>query len=82
MSDDCQSHEVNILELKMPKMKTRRAVAKRFKATASGKFKRKRANLRHILEKRPTKAKKRNGKTDYVHASDMSLVKRCLPYAL
>ena len=66
----------------MPKMKTRRAAAKRFKATATGKFKRKRANLRHILEKKPNKAKKRNGKADYVHASDMSLIKRMLPYAL
>lgn len=66
----------------MPKMKTRRAAAKRFKATATGKFKRKRANLRHILEKKPTKAKKRNGKTDYVHEADMALIKRMLPYAL
>ena len=41
----------------MPKMKTRRAVAKRFKATASGKLKRKRANLRHILEKKSQKCK-------------------------
>lgn len=65
----------------MPKMKTRRAVAKRFKPVGNGKFKRKRANLRHILEKKATDAKKRNGKTDYVHASDVARVKRCLPYA-
>ncbi|MGB0453359.1 MAG: 50S ribosomal protein L35 [Bacteriovoracaceae bacterium] len=66
----------------MPKMRTRRAAAKRFKATATGKFKRKRANLRHILEKKPHDAKKRNGKTDYVHQSDEGRVKRMLPYAL
>ena len=54
----------------MPKMKTRRAVAKRFKLTGSGKLKRKRANLRHILEKKPNAAKKRAGKTDYVHQAD------------
>lgn len=62
----------------MPKMKTRRAVAKRFKATASGKLKRKRANLRHILEKKSHKAKKRAGKIDYVHASDEARMKRAL----
>lgn len=64
----------------MPKMKTRRAVAKRFSATGTGKLKRKRQNLRHILEKKPKKVKKRNGKTDYVHAVDERQMKRCLPY--
>ena len=42
----------------MPKMKTRRAAAKRFSLTANGKFKRKRANLRHNLEKRTQVQKK------------------------
>ncbi|MCB9061819.1 MAG: 50S ribosomal protein L35 [Halobacteriovoraceae bacterium] len=65
----------------MPKMKTKRAAAKRFSKTASGKFKRKRANLRHILEKRPKDAKKRNGKADYIHTSDVGRVKEMLPYA-
>lgn len=65
----------------MPKMKTRRAAAKRFTKTGTGKFKRKRANLRHILEKKSQKAKKRAGKTDYVHASDHERVSRMLPYA-
>jgi large subunit ribosomal protein L35 len=63
----------------MPKMKTRRAVAKRFKVTGTGKLKRKRANLRHILEKKSNKEKRRNVKTDYVHASDEGRMKRCLP---
>ncbi|EQC43174.1 50S ribosomal protein L35 [Bacteriovorax sp. DB6_IX] len=65
----------------MPKMKTRRAAAKRFKAVGNGKFKRKRANLRHILEKKPTDAKKRAGKTDYVNEADVARVRRMLPYA-
>lgn len=65
----------------MPKMKTKRAAAKRFKAIGNGKFKRKRANLRHILEKKPTSAKKRAGKTDYVNKSDMGRIKTMLPYA-
>lgn len=63
----------------MPKMKTRRAVAKRFSATGSGKLKRKRAGLRHILEKRSPKSKKIAGKTDYVHSADMDRLKKCLP---
>ena len=63
----------------MPKMKTRRAAAKRFSMTASGKYKRKRANLRHNLEKKPHKAKKRAGATDYVSKADTGLVRRMLP---
>ena len=38
-------------------------------------------NLRHILEKKPHKVKKRNGKVDLVHASDVKNVKGMLPYA-
>ena len=37
----------------MPKIKTRRSAAKRFELTGSGKFKRRRQNLRHILTKCP-----------------------------
>jgi large subunit ribosomal protein L35 len=64
----------------MPKMKTKRAAAKRFSVTGTGKFKRRRKNLRHILEKKPHKVKKRNGKADYVHATDIGNVTACLPY--
>lgn len=60
-------------------MKTRRAVAKRFKVTGTGKLKRKRANLRHILEKKSNKEKRRNVKVDYVHEADEARMKRCLP---
>ena len=45
----------------MPKMKTRRAAAKRFSMTATGKIKRKRANLRHNLEKRSQVQRKELG---------------------
>lgn len=65
----------------MPKMKTKRAAAKRFSSTGTGKLKRRRMNLRHILEKKPHKVKKRNGKTDYVHAADVNGIKKMLPYA-
>jgi len=65
----------------MPKMKTRRAAAKRFSKTASGKFKRKRANLRHILEKKSQTMKKRAGKVDFVSQPDTARVQKMLPNA-
>ena len=63
----------------MPKMKTRKAAAKRFSMTATGKYKRKRANLRHNLEKKSPGQKKRAVKADYVSPADVGLIKRMLP---
>ena len=65
----------------MPKMKTKRAAAKRFSLTATGKIKIKKANLKHILEKRSSNLKREKGKTGYVHQSDVKQVMRMLPYA-
>lgn len=65
----------------MPKMKTKSAAAKRFKLTASGKIKRRRSGLRHILEKRSQISKKRAGTTDYVAKADESRIKKLIPYA-
>jgi len=42
----------------MPKMKTKKAAAKRFSLTANGKVKYKKMNLRHILTKKTTKRKR------------------------
>lgn len=64
----------------MPKMKTRRAAAKRFKLTAKGKIRRNKAFHRHILTKKTTKAKRGHRGTTLVHASDEKQVKRMLPY--
>ncbi len=64
----------------MPKMKTKRSAAKRFSMTASGRIKRRRQGLRHILEKRSQKSKKRAGKTDYMEAANVASVKKMLPY--
>ena len=64
----------------MPKMKSRSAVQKRFSATASGRLKRKRSNLRHILEKKSQKRKKRAEKTDYVSDADTARIKRAMVY--
>jgi len=63
----------------VPKIKTKRAAAKRFKKTASGKFKRGQSNKRHILTKKKRSRKNKLKKTDYVSKADMALVTRCLP---
>ncbi|MBE9536687.1 MAG: 50S ribosomal protein L35 [Proteobacteria bacterium] len=65
----------------MPKMKTNRGAAKRFKLTASGKIKRKKAGLNHILTKK-SKTLKRNMRQDgVINASDKKAIKRLIPYA-
>ncbi|HGJ5892104.1 MAG TPA: 50S ribosomal protein L35 [Arsenophonus apicola] len=65
----------------MVKIKTVRGAAKRFKKTASGGFKRKHANLRHILTKKSTKRKRHLRQNSMVSKDDLGVVVRCLPYA-
>ncbi|SNC58815.1 50S ribosomal protein L35 [Sodalis endosymbiont of Henestaris halophilus] len=65
----------------MPKLKTVQGVAKRFKKTASGGFKRKHANMRHILTKKTTKRKRHLRSKSMVSKEDMGWIVRCLPYA-
>ena len=65
----------------MPKMKTRRAAAKRFTVTASGEFKRNKAFKSHILEKKSPKRKRNMRKAALVTAADHKRVRRMLPYA-
>ncbi len=64
----------------MPKMKTHRGAAKRFKKTASGKIKRYRAFHSHILGKKSPKRKRRLRSTATVHSSDLKRIKIMLPY--
>ncbi|VFP87422.1 50S ribosomal protein L35 [Candidatus Erwinia haradaeae] len=64
----------------MPKIKTVRSAIKRFKKTASGGFKHKHANLRHILTKKSTKRKRHLRPGTMVSKSDVGLVIACLPY--
>jgi large subunit ribosomal protein L35 len=64
----------------MPKLKSHRGAAKRFKKTASGKFKRGKAFKRHILTSKPTGRKRNARGSVVVHESDMHRVKRMLPY--
>jgi len=65
----------------MPKIKTRRAAAKRFSVTGSGEFKRNKAYKRHILEKKTPKRKRNLRKAAIVNAAEHARVKRMLPYA-
>ncbi|MEJ2106371.1 MAG: 50S ribosomal protein L35 [Acidiferrobacteraceae bacterium] len=65
----------------MPKLKTNRGAAKRFKRSAGGGFKRSRSHLRHILTKKSSKRKRHLRGTDQVHEADVALVRRMLPYA-
>jgi large subunit ribosomal protein L35 len=64
----------------MPKMKTHRGAAKRFKKTGTGKFKRSRAYGSHILEKKNPKRKRRLRKNTVVSASETKRVATMLPY--
>ena len=65
----------------MPKIKTRRAAAKRFTVTGSGEFKRNKAFKSHILEKKSPKRKRNLRKAALITAADFARVKRMMPYA-
>jgi large subunit ribosomal protein L35 len=65
----------------MPKLKSSRGAAKRFRRTAKGGFKRGQSHLRHILTKKKSKRKRQLGTTQRVAACDLKSVKRLLPYA-
>ena len=64
----------------MPKIKTHRGAAKRFKKTATGKFTRSQAFKRHILTSKPTRRKRQARGTELVSAADTAKLKRMLPY--
>ncbi len=62
----------------MPKLKTNRGAAKRFRATASG-YKFRRTNRNHILTPKPNKRKRQKTAAGRVHKSDKLAVDRMLP---
>ena len=62
----------------MPKQKTRRGAAKRFKLTGSGKLKRNKANHRHMLIRRSKTVKRKMKKSDLIDGSDRQRVRRML----
>lgn len=64
----------------MPKLKTKRAAAKRFKKTGTGELKRNRAYKRHILTKKSAKRKRTLRKATMTDATNSKVMKRILPY--
>ncbi len=63
----------------MPKIKTNRGAAKRFHVTATGKIKRKKAFLRHILTSKTSSNKRSLRKAGYVDKTNQKQIERLLP---
>lgn len=64
----------------MPKMKSKRGAAKRFKATASGKIKRRKGWKSHLLEWKSPKRRRKLRKGALVSPADVKRIRRLLPY--
>ena len=64
----------------MPKLKTHKGAAKRFRLTATGKVKRGHSHARHILTKKTTKRKRNLDIDGLVSTADEKPTKRMLPY--
>jgi large subunit ribosomal protein L35 len=62
----------------MPKMKTHRGAAKRFKLTGGGKLMRRKAFRSHLFEKKPTTRTRRLARRAEVDAADRTAVRRML----
>ncbi|MBD2168540.1 50S ribosomal protein L35 [Calothrix sp. FACHB-156] len=64
----------------MPKLKTRKAAAKRFRATGTGKIVRRKAYKNHLLEHKTSDKKRSMSKSGLVHERDEDNVRLMLPY--
>ena len=62
----------------MPKQKTRRSAAKRFRLTGTGKIRRNKANHSHMLIRRSNSAKRKMRKPDLVDSSEEKRVRRMI----
>lgn len=65
----------------MPKMKTNRSAAKRFRVTGTGKVRRGKAGLNHLMRGKPARRLRKLRKHDIMCDADVRCVKRLLPYA-
>ena len=70
--------QTNNRGISMPKMKTNRGAAKRFRFSATGKIKRKKAYASHILTKKSRNRKRNLRKAGQVHQSDVRRVRRMI----
>jgi len=65
----------------MPKIKTKKAAAKRFSKTGSGKLKRMKAGKQHILTKKSTKVKRNLRQSTIMDKTNEKNIKKLLPYS-
>jgi large subunit ribosomal protein L35 len=66
----------------MPKLKTHRGVAKRFKISGTGKIRHKRAGKSHLLTKKTRSVKRHMKETVSVHPTAVEALRRLTPYGL
>ena len=64
----------------MPKLKTNRSAAKRFKRTKTGKLKKRSAGRGHVLGKKSRKRKRKLRQSSYVSKADQKKIEKLLPY--
>ena len=64
----------------MPKLKTNKSAAKRFRMTKSGKIKKRTAGRIHILTKKSRKSKRKMRKSSYLNPVEERRIRRLLPY--
>jgi large subunit ribosomal protein L35 len=64
----------------MPKLKTRKAAAKRYKRTGNNNFLRRHAFKGHLLMKKSNKQKRKLSQTICINQSDVKAIKLMLPY--
>ncbi|MDI6852283.1 MAG: 50S ribosomal protein L35 [Deltaproteobacteria bacterium] len=64
----------------MPKLKTHRGAAKRFRITGTGKLKRKKPGHSHLLTGKSRQLKRQQRRPDYAHPADEKNLKQLLPY--
>ena len=65
----------------MPKLKTNRGAAKRFKKTGSGKYKKSSSHMNHILTKKSSKRKRHLRSPSLIADADVKSIKKLLPYS-
>ncbi|MCH2476928.1 MAG: 50S ribosomal protein L35 [Gammaproteobacteria bacterium] len=65
----------------MPKLKTNRGAAKRFKKTGSGKYKKSSSHMNHILTKKSSKRKRHLRSSSLIASEDVKSIKKLLPYS-
>ncbi len=65
----------------MPKIKTNKGAAKRFKITGTGKVKRRKAGMRHILTSKSKNTKRALGKSALISKTHEDSIKKLIPYS-